>query len=74
MGFPWGTRLHRCQLQALYFNTNAEVILPSVDIDALLENQGPTGETRAALLDDSSESEEASDGANSLGQVDPSAE
>jgi hypothetical protein len=42
----------------LYFNANTDAILPSVDIDALLENRGPTVATWGeAVLDESSESE-----------------
>lgn len=39
--FPRGTRPRRRQESALYFNANADAILLSVDIDALLENHGP---------------------------------
>jgi hypothetical protein len=64
VGFPHGTRPRRRQESALYFNANTDAILPSVDIDALLENRGPTAATWGeAVLDESSESEGGFEGA-----------
>jgi hypothetical protein len=59
----------------MYFSTNANAILLSVDVDALLENQRPaTANWGAAIQDESSESEGGSEGMDSPGQADPLAE
>jgi hypothetical protein len=45
VGWPRGTRPQTRHESALYFNANTDAILPSVDIDTLLENRGPTAMT-----------------------------
>jgi hypothetical protein len=56
----------------LCFTANVDAILPSVDVDTLLENRGPTAVTwGAAAVDSSKKSEGASEGADSPGRADP---
>jgi hypothetical protein len=75
VGWPRGMRPQTRQESALYFNANTDAILPLVDIDALLENRGPTATTwGVTVLYESSESEGGSEGADSPGQADPPAE
>jgi hypothetical protein len=56
----------------LYFNTNADAILPSVDKDALLDYRGPVAANWGAA--ESNELEGDSEEPNSPGQEDPPVE
>lgn len=67
-----GNGPRRRQESTLYFNTNADAILPSVDKDALLDYRGPVAANWGAA--ESNELEGDSEEPNSPGQEDPPVE